>query len=72
MNFIKIDAQERFLSKLKGDSDPEQKRKIIGDEFVYCFDEESAKLKADLKAGKKLKYLSGKSIGLIFPTLNRL
>ena len=45
MNFLKIDAQERFLSKLKGVSDPEQKRKIIGNEFVYCFDEESAKLK---------------------------
>lgn len=48
MNFIKIDAQERFLSKLKGVSDPEQKRKIIGNEFVYCFDEESSKLK-DMK-----------------------
>lgn len=48
MNFIKIDAQERFLNKLKGVSDPEQKRKIIGNEFVYCFDEESAKLK-DMK-----------------------
>ena len=48
MNFIKIDAQDRFLSKLKGVSDPEQKRKIIGNEFVYCFDEESAKLK-DMK-----------------------
>ena len=48
MNFIKIDAQERFLSKLKGVSDPEQKRKIVGNEFVYCFDEESSKLK-DMK-----------------------
>lgn len=48
MNFIKIDAQERFLTKLQGVSDPEQKRKIIGNEFVYCFDEESAKLK-DMK-----------------------
>ncbi len=45
MNFLKIDAQERFLSKLAGVSDPEEKRKIIGNEFVYCFDEESAKLK---------------------------
>ena len=44
MNFIKIDAQERFLSKLKGVSDPEQKRKIIGNEFIYVFDDESAKL----------------------------
>ena len=48
MNFIKIDAKDRFLGKLVGVSDPEQKRKIIGNEFIYCFDEESAKLK-DMK-----------------------
>ena len=48
MNFIKIDARERFLGKLAGVSDPEAKRKIIGNEFIYCFDEESAKLK-DMK-----------------------
>lgn len=45
MNFIKIDAQDRFLNKLKGVIDPEQKRKIIGNEFVYCFEEESSKLR---------------------------
>src|SRR5699024_5359350 len=45
MNIIKIDAQERFLSKLKGVDDPEQKRKIIGNEFIYVFDDEAAKLK---------------------------
>lgn len=44
MNVIKIDAQERFLRKLKGVSDPEQKRIIIGNEFIYVFDEEAAKL----------------------------
>ncbi|MCH1627480.1 glutamine-hydrolyzing GMP synthase [Fredinandcohnia quinoae] len=44
MNVIKIDAQERFLTKLKGVSDPEQKRKIIGNEFIYVFDDEAAKL----------------------------
>ncbi|MFD2368624.1 glutamine-hydrolyzing GMP synthase [Brevibacillus sp. GCM10020057] len=44
MKVIKIDARERFLSKLKGVSDPEQKRKIIGNEFIYVFDEEAAKL----------------------------
>ena len=48
MNFMKIDAQERFLKKLKGVSDPEQKRKIIGNEFIYCFEEESSKL-TDIK-----------------------
>ncbi|WP_027377569.1 glutamine-hydrolyzing GMP synthase [Kaistella palustris] len=39
-----IDASERFLSKLQGISDPEQKRKIIGNEFVSVFDEESHKI----------------------------
>ncbi|WP_153733610.1 glutamine-hydrolyzing GMP synthase [Sporosarcina obsidiansis] len=44
MNFIKVDARKRFLDKLAGITDPEQKRKIIGNEFIYVFDEESAKL----------------------------
>ncbi|MDF2698777.1 MAG: glutamine-hydrolyzing synthase [Haloplasmataceae bacterium] len=44
INIIKVDAKVRFLSKLKGVSDPELKRKIIGNEFVYVFDEESKKL----------------------------
>jgi len=44
MNVIKIDAKERFLNKLSGVKDPEQKRKIIGNEFIYVFDDEAAKL----------------------------
>lgn len=44
MNVIKIDAKDRFLNKLKGVSDPEKKRKIIGNEFIYVFDDESKKL----------------------------
>lgn len=44
MNVIKIDAKDRFLGKLAGVSDPEQKRKIIGNEFIYVFEEEAAKL----------------------------
>lgn len=43
MKVVKIDASERFLSKLAGVDDPEQKRKIIGNEFIYVFDEESSK-----------------------------
>lgn len=43
-NLIYVDAEDRFLSKLEGVSDPEKKRKIIGNEFVYIFDEESNKL----------------------------
>ncbi|MGS0651565.1 glutamine-hydrolyzing GMP synthase, partial [Staphylococcus arlettae] len=45
MNIIRVDAQERFMNKLAGVSDPEQKRKIIGNEFVYVFDDEASKLK---------------------------
>lgn len=44
INIIKIDAKDRFLSKLKGISDPEQKRKIIGHEFVEVFDEQATKI----------------------------
>lgn len=44
LNIIKVDAQKRFLDKLAGVSDPEQKRKIIGNEFIYLFDDEAAKL----------------------------
>jgi GMP synthase (glutamine-hydrolysing) len=44
MNVVLVNAKERFLSKLKGVSDPEQKRKIIGNEFIYLFEEEASKL----------------------------
>ncbi|MBY9079821.1 glutamine-hydrolyzing GMP synthase [Paenibacillus sp. HN-1] len=44
IHVVKIDARERFLGKLAGVDDPEKKRKIIGNEFIYCFDEESAEL----------------------------
>lgn len=43
-NLIYVDASERFLSKLDGVSDPEEKRKIIGNEFIVVFDEEADKL----------------------------
>ncbi|MCS1352101.1 glutamine-hydrolyzing GMP synthase [Mechercharimyces sp. CAU 1602] len=44
MNVIKVDAQARFLDKLRGVSDPEAKRKIIGNEFIRVFEEEAEKL----------------------------
>lgn len=44
INLIHIDAKERFLSKLKGVSDPEKKRRIIGEEFIRVFEEEAVKL----------------------------
>ena len=45
VNIIKVDAADRFLGKLKGVSDPEKKRKIIGNEFIQVFNEEAQKLK---------------------------
>src|SRR5690625_1380666 len=45
MNIIRIDAEDRFLSKLAGVKDPEEKRKIIGNEFIYAFDDEADRLK---------------------------
>ncbi|MDR0297371.1 MAG: glutamine-hydrolyzing GMP synthase [Streptococcaceae bacterium] len=45
LNIVKVDAQKRFMDKLLGLSDPEEKRKIIGNEFVYVFDDEASKLK---------------------------
>lgn len=45
LNIIHVNAEQRFLDALKGESDPEAKRKIIGHVFVDIFDEESKKLK---------------------------
>lgn len=45
LNIIRVDASKRFLDLLAGVSDPEKKRKIIGNEFVYVFDDEASKLK---------------------------
>ncbi len=44
LNIIAVDARERFLNALRGVSDPEQKRKIIGTEFIRVFEEEAKKL----------------------------
>src|SRR5699024_12370611 len=44
VNIIKVDAVDRFLDKLSGVADPEEKRKIIGNEFIYVFDDEADKL----------------------------
>ena len=44
VNFIKVDARERFLTRLAGITNPEQKRKIIGEEFIRVFEEEGKKI----------------------------
>ncbi len=44
LNFIRVNAQQRFYDKLAGVSDPEKKRKIIGEEFIRVFEEEAKKI----------------------------
>ena len=58
-NLIYIDATDRFLDKLENVSDPEKKRKIIGEEFINIFDEEAKKLEG-------IKFLAQ---GTIYPDI---
>ncbi|MGA2321118.1 MAG: glutamine-hydrolyzing GMP synthase [Solirubrobacteraceae bacterium] len=51
---VAVDAEERFLEKLKGVTEPEAKRKVIGGEFIRVFEEEAAKLAGD---GNEVRYL---------------
>lgn len=44
LNFIRVNAEDRFLNRLKGIEEPERKRKIIGEEFIRVFEEESKKI----------------------------
>lgn len=60
LNIVFVDAQDRFLTKLKGITDPEEKRKIIGKEFIEVFNEEARKLKTD----REIKFLAQ---GTIYP-----
>lgn len=46
LNFVRVNAQEKFYAKLKGVTDPERKRKIIGEEFIRVFEEEAKKIGA--------------------------
>lgn len=59
INLIAVDAEDRFLEKLKGVTDPEQKRKIIGAEFIKVFEEEAKKI-------GKVDYLAQ---GTIYPDI---
>jgi GMP synthase (glutamine-hydrolysing) len=47
INFVMVDAQKRFMDKLKGVAEPEKKRKVIGEEFIRVFEEEAKKSKAE-------------------------
>lgn len=55
INLMVVDASEEFLGKLKGVTDPEKKRKIIGNTFIHVFEREAEKIKP--KDGKEIQFL---------------
>jgi len=58
LNVVAVDAAERFLTKLAGITDPEKKRKIIGNEFIAVFDDEATKIfEAEKSAGEEIAWL---------------
>ena len=58
LNVVAVDASERFLSKLAGVTDPEKKRKAIGNEFIAVFDDEAKKIfEAEKSAGEEVAWL---------------
>jgi GMP synthase (glutamine-hydrolysing) len=57
LNVVGVDASDRFLGRLKGVTDPEEKRKRIGAEFIGVFAEEARKLAASSKEGAPVKFL---------------
>jgi GMP synthase (glutamine-hydrolysing) len=54
---VAVDAEARFLEKLRGVTDPEAKRKAIGAEFIRVFEEEAAKLTHDADGGEPVRFL---------------
>jgi GMP synthase (glutamine-hydrolysing) len=58
LNVVAVDASERFLAKLAGVTDPEQKRKAIGNEFIAVFDDEAKKIfEAEKSSGEEVAWL---------------
>ena len=58
LNVVAVDASERFLSKLAGVTDPEEKRKVIGKEFIAVFDDEAKKIfEAEKHSGEEIAWL---------------
>ena len=58
LNVVAVDASQRFLKKLEGVTDPEKKRKVIGNEFIAVFDDEAKKIfEAEKSAGEEVAWL---------------
>ncbi len=64
MNLIYIDASKRFFAKLKGVTDPEKKRKLVGAEFIKTFEEEAKKLAAPAGGQGRIPFLAQ---GTLYP-----
>jgi len=67
VNLTVIDASDRFLSKLAGITDPERKRKIIGNEFVHCFQEEADRIMKAAEGSSKAGKIEWLLQGTLYP-----
>lgn len=67
INLTVIDAEERFLAKLEGVSEPEEKRKIIGNEFIEIFQETALKIAADAAGSSKAGNIEWLLQGTLYP-----
>ena len=69
LNFIRVNAQERYYQKLAGVTDPEQKRKIIGEEFIRVFEEEAGEefIRVFEEEAKKIGAVDFLAQGTIYP-----
>ncbi|HEX4155481.1 MAG TPA: glutamine-hydrolyzing GMP synthase [Acidobacteriaceae bacterium] len=72
LNVVAVDASERFLAKLAGVTDPEKKRKAIGNEFIAVFDDEARKIWESMAAGAEAENSAGEEIawlvqGTLYP-----
>jgi GMP synthase (glutamine-hydrolysing) len=72
LNVVAIDASQRFLKKLDGVTDPEQKRKVIGNEFIAVFDDEAKKIWESSAAGAEAETSAGEEVawlvqGTLYP-----
>lgn len=72
INFICVDARERYFAKLAGVTEPERKRKIIGEEFIRVFEEQAKKIgKVDFLAQGTIIRMSLRAVWAVSPLLSR-
>ena len=73
LNFRRVNAQERFYKKLRGVEDPEQKRKIIGEEFIRVFeDERTYDYAVALRAVHTIDFMTAEAVELPWEVLEKV